>query len=81
MMDSKLFVGTTNGHLYERAWNGSRAGIWVDHDTPPGTTVNATPGAAMMDSKLFVSTAGGRLYERTWDGTRWTWVNHGTALA
>src|SRR5205823_211503 len=77
MMDSKLFVGAGNGHLFERFWAGTQWG-WVDHGAPPGTSVSTAPGAAMMDTKLFVGAADGRLYERFWDGTQWMWVNHGS---
>ncbi|ACL60234.1 M64 family metallopeptidase [Methylobacterium nodulans] len=76
MMNSKLFVGTANGHLFERFWTGA-AWVWVDHGLPPGTRVVTAPGAAMMNSKLFVGTANGHLFERFWTGAAWVWVDHG----
>ncbi|MDR4479769.1 MAG: hypothetical protein R3B37_08520 [Nitrospira sp.] len=72
MLDSKLFVGTANGRLYERVWNGTQW-VWVDHGLLVGTSVATAPGAAMMNSKLFVGTADGRLFERAWNGSQWVW--------
>jgi hypothetical protein len=77
MLDEKLFVGTQDGRLFERWWNGA-GWVWVDHGHPPGTTVATAPGAAMMAQKLFVGAGDGRLFERFWNGTAWVWVDHGS---
>jgi hypothetical protein len=78
MMDSKLFVSTNDGRLFERFWNGAQW-MWVDHGRPPGCGVATPPGAAMMNSKLFVGTDNHHLFERYWNGTTWQWVDHGVA--
>jgi hypothetical protein len=76
MLDSKLFVGTEDGRLFEHVWSGS-AWVWFDHGRPPGTNIVSEPGAAMMNSKFFVTTQDGRLFERAWNGAAWVWVDHG----
>ena len=83
MLDSKLFVVTEAGNLWERDWRPDLGRwAWQDHGRPPGGARAATaPGAAMLSSKLFVGTDDSHLWERYWTGETWTWVDHGTAYA
>jgi hypothetical protein len=81
MMDSKLFVVTEPGNLWERHWRADLGRwAWEDHGRPPEAGAATAPGAAMMDSKLFVGASNAHLFERLWSGGAWTWVDHGTAF-
>jgi hypothetical protein len=67
MMDSKLFVGAANGHLFERFWNGS-AWMWVDHGTALHDQAQHVIGAPGTDPKLTIVVMG--------DGYAETDMNH-----
>jgi hypothetical protein len=76
MLNSKLFVTTADGRLFER-FHSPLGWAWVDHGRPPGGNVVSVPGAAMMDQKLFVRVADGTVAERVWNGSAWVWWSHG----
>jgi hypothetical protein len=80
---TSLFVGATNGRLWERTRTGG-AFQWIDHGNPPGTCIVGEP---MTDPSLvppssplriFVATAAGTLAERVLYGpSAFTWIDHG----
>jgi hypothetical protein len=80
----KLFMGGSDGHLWERYWKTSaQEWLWSDHGAPPGTSIAGAPGA-LLDSgtaglKFFVRGQNGHLFERYWNQARtiWEWMDHG----
>jgi hypothetical protein len=57
MLNFKLFVGGSNGHLFERAWTGGQW-TWVDHGAPLHDTSQHVIGAPGREPKLTVAVMG-----------------------
>ncbi|MFH8249425.1 M64 family metallopeptidase [Microbacterium sp. B2969] len=80
MSNSKLFVVTETGKVWERHWRSDLGRwAWEDHGRPGNQKVIAAPGAAMLNEKFFVTTKPGNVWERHWrsDLGRWAWEDHG----
>jgi hypothetical protein len=77
------FVNSNDGRLLVNYWDGS-AWNWADQGTPPGTTVNGTPGSISYSEGgqqriyAFVRGNDGQLYVNYWDGSAWNWQNQGS---
>jgi len=78
-----LFVRGTDGHLWERYWDGA-AWTWVD----TGKGIRGRVTAILRGNRwsadggdvrinLFAEGTDGQLWERYWDGATWTWVDTG----
>ena len=85
---ASVFVAGTDGHLWERRWNGA-SWSWIDH---PGQAIAGDPiviGRGNLTSldrqairiNVFVRGAGGQLLARTWDGQNWSWFGLGGAIS
>lgn len=80
---TSLFVGATDGSLWERTRIGG-AFQWISHGNPPGTCVVGEPmtDPALVPPasplRIFAATAAGTLFERIIDGPSGvTWIDHG----
>jgi hypothetical protein len=78
-----VFVYGTNGHLYDRTWNGS-TWSWVDRGTPGSSVIGELhtssymePGATSLSPRIktFVRGANNHIYANTFNGSTWSWTD------
>jgi hypothetical protein len=75
-----VFVIGSDGHLYDKYWNGQQW-VWEDQGTPPGTSVGLAPSAVYQTAldRLVVFVIGSdlHLYDKYWNGQQWVWEDQG----
>jgi hypothetical protein len=75
------FVTGSDGHLYDKFWDGSQW-VWEDQGPLP-SGANPFGLSAVYQSSLdrlvcFVTGADGHLYDKFWDGSQWVWEDQGS---
>ncbi|MEH1837937.1 MAG: hypothetical protein V7L20_04020, partial [Nostoc sp.] len=83
------FVVGSNGHLYDKFYNGSQW-VWEEQGTPPSATVIRpsrtrainSPGVVYQPTldriSTFVVGSNGHLYDKFYNGSQWVWEDQGT---
>jgi hypothetical protein len=78
------FVAESDGHLYDKYWNG-RQWAWEDQGVPFAGSSVSSPSAVYRQQTdqiyVFVTSNDGRLYDKYWDGRQWAWEDQGVPFA
>ena len=79
-IDRLVVFVVTNGHLFDKFWNGS-AWQWEDQGLPPGTFAATAPSAVYQSSidrlVVFVAGSNGNLFDKFTNGPVWQWEDQG----